>query len=296
MMQADSVRPIVMFHGPFGSGGEEEMLIAREDPRLRALAPLNSYPRARMAIRDLSDRVRTFAEYGNATVEQVLGPALGKVLRKPVVTFDHIAFLNRGSRFEAVSLPVEAQLAPSFYAGIADFDGNGTEDLFLTQNFFATAIGIPRYDTGRGLLLTGDGKGGLVPMSGMRSGILVYGDQRGAGYADFDNDGRLDLVVSQNAAATRLLRNRGAKTGLRVRLHGPSSNPDGVGAQLRIVYADRMGPVREVQAGSGYWSQNGAVQVFGLSGTPSDVWVRWPGGLESRVPVPAGSREVVVRR
>jgi enediyne biosynthesis protein E4 len=79
-------------------------------------------------------------------------------------------------------------------------------------------------------------------------------------------------------------------------VQGAPSNPNGVGAQLRLVYGDRMGPVREIEAGSGYWSQNGAVQVFGLSGTPTAVWVRWPGGGEARVPVSAGVREVVVKK
>jgi hypothetical protein len=124
----------------------------------------------------------------------------------------------------------------------------------------------------------------------------VYGDQRGAAYADYDGDGRLDLAVSQNGAATKLFHNRGAKPGLRVRVEGPSTNPDGVGAQLRVVYGDRMGPVREIEAGSGYWSQNGAVQVFGLSGTPTAIWARWPGGGETRTPVPAGARDVVIKR
>ena len=122
----------------------------------------------------------------------------------------------------------------------------------------------------------------------------MYGDQRGAAYADFDGDGRLDLAISQNADQTRLFRNRGAKPGLRVRLQGPPANPDGVGAQLRLVYADGMGPVREVQRGSGYWSENGAVQVLGMRGTPTEVWVRWPGGAVTRAPVPAGAREVRV--
>jgi hypothetical protein len=63
---------------------------------------------------------------------------------------------------------------------------------------------------------------------------------------------------------------------------------------VRVVYGAGMSPVREVQAGSGYWSENGAVQVFGLSGTATEVWVRWPGGAETRTKVPAGSREVAI--
>ena len=141
---------------------------------------------------------------------------------------------------------------------------------------------MPRYDAGRGLLLLGDGKGGLTPMPGQRSGIVVWGDQRGAAHADYDGDGRLDLVVSQNGAGTKLFHNRGATPGLRVRLQGRAGNPDGIGAVIRLVYGERMGPARVVQAGSGYWSENGAVQVMGRAGQPTAVFVRWPDGRESR--------------
>ena len=291
---ADSARPLVMFDGPFGSKGEREMVVARGDSRVGGLAPLNSYPRMRIVINDLPARISTFAAYADATVDQVLGPNKSRATQKSIVTLDHMMFLNRGDHFEARPLPTDAQLAPAFYAGVADFDGDGAEDVFLSQNFYATAVGIPRFDGGRGLLLTGDGKGALGAMSGARSGILVYGDQRGAAYADYDADGRLDLVVSQNAAATRLLHNQSAKPGLRVRVRGTPSNPDAVGAQVRLVYGQRLGPVREIQAGSGYWSENGAVQVFGMTETPTAVWVRWPGGGESRVAVASGAREVVI--
>jgi hypothetical protein len=207
---------------------------------------------------------------------------------------DHMVFLNRGDRFEARPLPVEAQLAPAFYAGVADFDGDGKEDLFLSQNFFATEVATPRYDAGRSLLLLGDGAGGLEPVPGQGSGLLVYGEQRGAAYADFDGDGRLDLAVSQNGAPTRLFRNVGAVPGLRVLLVGPPGNPSAIGAQVRLRYGDRAGPVREVQAGSGYWSQNGAVQVLGRAGQPAALWVRWPGGREQVVPLATGQTEVTV--
>lgn len=296
MFQADSTNPLVLLHGPFGFGGEEEMLIARHDARVGGLAPLNSYPRVRIAVPDLPDRVRTFAEYADATVEQVLGAWATRVTRKPITTLSHMAFLNRGARFEAVELATEAQLAPAFYAGIADFDGDGAEDVFLSQNFYPTATGLPRYDGGRALLLKGDGTGRLAPLPGARSGIAIYGDQRGAAYADYDADGRLDLVVTQNSAETKLLHNRGARPGLRVRLRGDATNPDVIGARLRLVYGERMGPVREVQAGSGYWSQNGAVQVLGMREQPTAVWLRWPGGAEQRVTVAPGQRELVVVR
>jgi enediyne biosynthesis protein E4 len=285
-----------MFHGPFGVTRGEELLLARHDPRLNGLAPLNSYPRVRHILPDVTTRAGTFGAYADATVQLVLGPFMSRVERKSAVTLDHMLFLNRGDRFEAVSLPTDAQLAPAFYAGVADFDGDGAEDVFLSQNFFPTAVGVPRYDAGRSILLTGDGKGGLRAVSGTHSGLVVYGDQRGAAYADLDGDARLDLVVSQNASATRLFRNRGARAGLRVRLQGPPGNPDGVGAQVRVVYGETMGPIREVQAGSGYWSQNGAIQVFGLSNPPTAIWVRWPGGAESRVAVSGAGREIVVRR
>ena len=291
---ADSAHPLVMLHGSFGSAGEEEVLLARDDPRIKGLSPLNGYQRMRVVIRDLASRIRTFGEYADATVDQILGPAMSKVQRAQITTLSQTLFLNRGDHFEAVALPSEAQFAPAFSVGIADFDGDGNEDVYLAQNFSFTTAGLPRYDAGRGLLLRGDGMGGLATMTGSASGIEVYGDQRGTAYADYDGDGRLDLAVSQNASLTRLFHNRLAKPGLRVRLRGVAGNPAGIGAQIRVVYGDRMGPVREVQAGSGYWSQNGATQVLGLSGVPTGVWVRWPGRPEVRVPVTPGTREVTI--
>ena len=135
----------------------------------------------------------------------------------------------------------------------------------------------------------------LWPGPGRVWGVKVYGDQRGAALADYDADGRVDLVVAQNGAATKLYRNQGARPGLRVRLVGPPANPDAIGAQLRLVYADHQGPVRELQAGSGYWSQNGAVQVLGQQQPPTAVWVRWPGGAETVVPLEPDTHEITIR-
>jgi hypothetical protein len=121
----------------------------------------------------------------------------------------------------------------------------------------------------------------------------VYGEQRGCAVGDFDEDGRIDLVVTQNGGATRLFHNEGAKPGLRVRLGGPRGNPYGIGAVVRLGSGGKQGPAREVHGGSGYWSQDSPVQVMTMPTAPDSISVRWPGGKTTTGGIPAGAREIL---
>jgi hypothetical protein len=285
--------PLFAYYGNFDDHASLDVLEAQRDDEIGGIAPLDALPRLGAALPHVRERIHTFAEYSAATLEKVVGPLLEHGRRLEINDLDHVVFMNDGNHFTASPLPAIAQLAPAFYVGVADFNGDGKEDIFLSQNFFPTEIGTPRYDAGLGLLMLGDGNGGFVPMSERASGIAVFGDQRGAAFADFNRDGRLDLAISQNGAATRLYQNVGAKKGLIVQLVGPPGNPTAVGAQIRLHYpGNRLGPAREVQAGSGYWSVNSPVQVMGLAGDADAVWVRWPGGRETLEPIPRGQTKV----
>ncbi len=211
------------------------------------------------------------------------------------VSLESVILLNRVEQFEMRPLPIEAQFAPAFSINVADLDGDGFEYNFLSQNFFANQPEIPRCDAGRGLLLKGDGTGSFKSVPGEESGILVYGDQRGAALGDFDRDGRVDLAVTQNGAATKLFHNMLAKPGLRIRLVGPSGNPAGIGAQIRLLFRNRSGPVREIHAGSGYWSQDSTMAVLATPEVPTGVWVRWPGGKVTSTSLSGNPNEISIR-
>jgi hypothetical protein len=203
-------------------------------------------------------------------------------------------FLNRGGRFDARILPLEAQLAPAFAVCVADYDGDGNEDVFLSQNFFGVDAETSRYAAGRGLWLQGDGRGALRAVPGQESGVRVYGEQRGAAVGDFDRDGRVDLVVAQNGGQTCLFHNTRGRPGLRVRLEGPEKNPQGIGAVVRLKFGDRFGPARELHAGSGYWSQDSPVLVLATPAAPTQIHVRWPGGHTTAADLPPSAREVAL--
>jgi hypothetical protein len=283
---------LVLYHGDFMDRGVEDLLETEFDARRELIAPrhrLDYLAAGLPVLRARFSTYRDFSEAGLGEVLKALGAPAGKV---QAVTLSTMVFYNRGDYFEAMELPPEAQWAPAFACVVTDVNADGEEDHFLSQNFFALPWESPRLDAGRGLLLLGTSGGVLRAAAGSESGIMVYGEQRGAAACDYDHDGRVDLVVAQNAAATRLLHNVGGVPGLRVRLAGPPGNPTGVGATLQPVWKERPGPAREVHAGSGYWSQDGSTQVLG--GHCRSITVHWPGGRETSHPLPTGAAEVLL--
>ena len=286
-------QPLQIFFGEWTVPGVDDVFEGYADPGLNKVVPWAAYRVARL-LPWVSERFPTQTAYSTAGVAEVLGERAARAKALSAVWLETAVFLNRGDHFEVRPLPVEAQFAPAFGVNVADFDGDGVEDVFLSQNFFAVDGETSRHDGGRGLLLAGDGRGGFRPVPGQESGVKVYGEQRGSAVSDFDGDGRLDLAVSQNGADTKLYRNTGAKPGLRVRLAGPAGNPNGVGAAMRWVNGAAAGPLREIHAGSGYWSQDGAVQVIAVPATAKQLWIRWPGGKVTNTELPSGAREVTI--
>ena len=290
----DEHRALSIYHGDFNEMNRVEIAEAHIDPYSRKLVPERDLTSSAAAVPYIRGNTPTYQAFGDADLEQVYGEKIKTAAKVEARELRHMVFLNRGAKFESRPLPLEAQLATAFGINVADFDGDGDDDVFLAQNFFATQPETLRNDAGRGLLLSGDGKGNFRAASGDESGIKIYGEQRGSAASDYDGDGRVDLAVAQSNEETRLLHNLRAKPGLRVKLEGTTGNPHGVGSVIRAKTASGLGRAQVVTAGSGYWSQDSAVLVV-TSGSPIiGIQVRWPDGTITEQAVSAETKSVTI--
>lgn len=280
--------PLKVYYDDFDRDQRVEIVEAYYEPNMSAYVPRRNLNELNSSLPVITRNVRSYKDFANSDLEKLLGTQLQNIPSKYANTGQHMVFINQneGRQFSAHSLPVESQFTAAFSAGVADFNSDGNEDLFLSQNLFSFPRVVPRQDAGRGLWLKGDGQGGFEVVKGNQSGIKVYGEQRGAALSDFNKDGKVDLAIMQNQAPLKLFLNQHAKSGLTIHLVGPERNRDGIGSSVRLVYKDgSKGPRREIQAGSGYWSQNSATQILGAKKPPESIEITWFDGTIQTVDV-----------
>lgn len=270
-------------------GGTYDLFETYQIPENANSYPLRVYSDVLKAIPFLPDRFPSYAAYSVSTSKQLLGNLTANFNSYKITNFESVLWLNNGENFEMKSLPIDAQISPVFGIAVADFNLDGNEDVFLSQNFFGTRVGFPRLDAGMGVVLIGDGEGGFSSLKPNKSGISLRGDQRAAAVADFNKDGKPDLLVTQNSGETKLFENMSPLRGVAIKLVGKSANPAAIGANIRLVNSGIAGPMREIKIGGGYKSQDAPRQLFRQDDqTNTEVLVSWPSGVSSKTVIESG--------
>jgi enediyne biosynthesis protein E4 len=120
---------------------------------------------------------------------------------------------------------------------------------------------------------------------------------RAAAYADIDNDGDLDLLMTTNGGPAVLFRNEGTPNhSLRIKLVGSRSNRDGIGTVVTV----RAGDLKQtltLRSGGGYLSANELVLTFGLGQRRQvdDIELRWPSGQVDHLSNIAAGQTITVK-
>ena len=160
-----------------------------------------------------------------------------------------------------------------------DYDNDRDEDLYVVSGFL-NASNIDNPEDQPNVLLRNNGDGTFTDIS-PGSGAEDPGVGRGGVFLDYDNDGCLDIFLSNLRQKARLLRNLcdSGNNWLEIELEGTDSNRDGIGARITVV-AGTSTQMREIAAGSSQMGQNMLQAHFGLGPAllADRVSIRWPSG------------------
>ncbi|MCB0522312.1 MAG: VCBS repeat-containing protein [Saprospiraceae bacterium] len=198
---------------------------------------------------------------------------------------------------------------------LADFDNDGWKDIYVTNGIwrrpndldylmFASNQEVQRQATD--LELAAKMPQGLVPNRAFQNqlqpgsgpspipifkdvskdwGLDLPGSSNGAAYADFDNDGDLDLVVNNLNAPATIYRNNGEKlyhhNFLKIKLAGEGGNPFGIGARVEVASGGTV-QVQQLFPTRGWESSSDLVLNVGLGKNEKadKITVTWPGGRQ----------------
>ena len=196
---------------------------------------------------------------------------------------DYFSDRARQVRIGGVSL-----LALTFGLFFFDFDLDAYTDLFCVNGHIEPDINRSQsnVDYAQQPSLFWNRRDGTFAEIGSQVGLDSPGVGRGAAYGDYDNDGDLDLLISNNGVhpshgQARLLRNDGGNYNnyLRVKAFGKESNRDGIGAKV-ILKTGGVTQRRLVRTGSSYCSQSETILTFGIGQNKrvESLQVIWPSG------------------
>jgi enediyne biosynthesis protein E4 len=170
--------------------------------------------------------------------------------------------------------------------GFADFDNDGWKDILVGIGHLQ--VNIEQWDKTSSyaappMLLRNNGKGRFEDVSDTSGdGLKVDCVARGVALEDLDNDGRIDVVISNSRRPPVILRNESENNHhwLHIKLRGVKVNRDAVGARVTVTAGD-LKQIDEVHSGRGYQSHFGTRLHFGLADHKSvdKIEVRWPGGF-----------------
>jgi len=220
-----------------------------------------------------------FRDYDNDGRPDIIFTALAGETFPVFHNEGRVGFRDRTSRSGLGAL---ADQRSGWSVGLADFNNDGWKDLFTSNSHVNDTVELfeaAKYKLANSIFASA-GDGTFLDVSGNAGDDFQQPQaHRGAAFADFNNDGKIDVVVSVLGQPAELWENISpeANTWLSLQLRGTRSNRDGIGARIRI--GDQY---NQMTTNVGYASSSHAGVHFGLGKARQvdRVEIRWPSGIQ----------------
>ncbi|MEM1124211.1 MAG: FG-GAP-like repeat-containing protein, partial [Bacteroidota bacterium] len=175
--QASADKPFRIYTDDFDANGSADILLAKECDGKEV--PIRGKTCMTQQMPYLANRVKTYAQFANSELSEIVGTDLSKSLNYEVTEFRSGIFINNGTAdFTFQPLPNAAQVAPVNSIVFSDFDGDQLPDLLVAGNNYHPEVETTRADAGISTLLKGDGSGQFSAIANQQTGLFLDGDVR----------------------------------------------------------------------------------------------------------------------
>ncbi len=197
-------KPFEVFANDFDGNSTYDVFLAKH--LKDKMVPIRGRQCSSEQLPGLVEKYPTFRDFAESDINSILGDNKEKMINLKADNFASVILLRKGNKFVQKELPVEAQLAPIKGIIYKDIDKDGSEDLLIAGNWFASEYETPVADNSIGLFMKGNKNGDFVPQSVKQSGVFLPQDVRDIVSIQLGRTSRWGVLVAINDGALKLLK------------------------------------------------------------------------------------------
>jgi len=187
-------KPLKIFGSDFDGNGTHDLVLSYKYEG--NYVPLRGKECSTQQMPFISEKIPTFEEFANASIEEIYGDEIVDAYERKVTSFESIILINKGeNKFEIEKLPPLAQSIPILASDTYDINEDGYEDVIVGGNIYNTEVETPRLDNQFAIILISDKNKNYIALGPDKSGLYLSGNTKSLKIIDRKNP---KLLVANN--------------------------------------------------------------------------------------------------